>query len=105
MNHVNLIGKMSSNPKVVQLGNGRKVAKFTLSTQETYLDSEGNQKSKKEWHRLFAWGKWVQVLENLGSSGLGVAVEGKLTTRFYQDKRGERKFISEVEVNDLVFLS
>ncbi|MBI1836384.1 MAG: single-stranded DNA-binding protein [Flavobacteriia bacterium] len=104
MNHVNLIGKMSSAPKVIELANGRKIAQFILSTKESYLDAEGNVKSKSQWHQLAAWGRWVQVLEELGDVGMGLAIEGKLTTRFYKNNKGEKRAISEVEVNDLVIL-
>ncbi len=104
MNHVNLIGKMCSTPRVVELESGRKIAQFTLSTKETYLDEAGKTKCRNQWHQLSAWGRWVHVLEELGSVGIGLAIEGKLVTRFYKNKEGEKKYISEVEVNDLVIL-
>lgn len=103
MNHVNLIGKVVSEPRFYELPTGRKVAQFTMSTKETFLDEEGNTKKKSHWHRISAWGRWVQVLEELGSVGLEVAVEGKLTTRFFQ-RNNAKQFIAEVEVNDLVIL-
>ncbi len=103
MNHVNLIGKVVSEPRFYELPTGRKVAQFTMSTKETYLDEEGNTKKKSHWHRISAWGRWVQVIEELGSVGLEVAVEGKLTTRFFH-RNNAKQFISEVEINDLVIL-
>lgn len=103
MNHVNLIGKMTSAPRVYELPSGKKIAQFTMSTNEDYLDETGKTKRKSHWHRMAAWGRWVQVLEELGQVGTEVAIEGKLTTRFYE-KSGERRFISEVEVNDLIIL-
>lgn len=103
MNHVNLIGKMTSTPRVYELPSGKKIAQFTMSTKEDYLDENGKTKRKNHWHRMAAWGRWVQVLEELGEVGTEVAIEGKLTTRFYE-KSGERRFISEVEVNDLIIL-
>lgn len=104
MNHVNLIGKITSEPKVVLLQNGQKIAQFSMSTQESYLDSEGNMKNRKQWHQISAWGNWVNVLEQLGTVGLKLAVEGKLISRFYKTKTGDRKVVTEVEVNDLVVL-
>ncbi|MFT5777122.1 MAG: single-strand DNA-binding protein [Crocinitomicaceae bacterium] len=103
INHVNLIGKMTSLPRFYELPNGRKVVQFTLSTKETYLDEHGEVKNRSHWHRICAWGRWVKVIDELGSKGLRVAIEGKLTTRFYH-RNGERQFISEVEVNDLIIL-
>jgi len=103
LNHVNLIGKVTSEPKVTQLENGRKVAKFSLSTKEFYLDVDGNMKSRSNWHILTAWGKWITVLEEFGSVGTQVAVEGRLVSRFYNSE-GQKKFVSEVEINDLILL-
>lgn len=103
MNHVNLIGKVTSEPKVTQLENGRKVAKFSLSTKEIYLDAEGNTKSRDNWHILTAWGRWIKVLEEFGPVGTHVAVEGRLVSRFY-NSQGQKKYVSEVEINDLILL-
>ena len=103
MNHVNLIGKLTSLPRFYILPSGRKVAQFTMSTKETFLDEDGVSHSKSHWHRISAWGRWTQVLEELGAVGLEMAIEGKLTTRFYQ-KSGEKRFISEVEVKDLIIM-
>ena len=104
MNHVNLIGKITSQPKVVLLNNGRRIAQFSMSTQENYLDAAGNVKSRKQWHRMSAWGNWVNVLEELGEKGLNLAVEGRLVSRFYKTQGGDRKLITEVEINDLIVL-
>jgi single-strand DNA-binding protein len=103
MNYVNLVGKMSSNPKVLELQDGKKIAQFTMSTKEPYLDKDGNSKFRKNWHRVTAWGRWVQVLEVLGQEGIGLAIEGRLVSRFY-NQGGERKHHTEVEINDLVIL-
>jgi single-strand DNA-binding protein len=104
MNHVNLIGTISSYPRVVELQNGKKIAQFSMQTQETYLDKDGNVKKRSNWHRVAAWGNWVQVLEELGQKGVKLAVEGKLISRFYKSNSGEQKLVAEVEVNDLIFL-
>jgi single-strand DNA-binding protein len=103
MNHVNLIGKVSSVPKVIELADGRKIAQFTMSTKEVYLDETGKTKTRSNWHRLTAWGRWVKILEELGQEGMDLAVEGKLVTRFYKNK-GEQRSVSEVEINDLIIL-
>jgi single-strand DNA-binding protein len=103
MNHVNLIGKVSSAPKFTELQDGRKVAKFSMSTKEIYLDGDGKTKTRSNWHLVTAWGRWIKVLEELGHVGSEMAIEGKLVSRFYNTK-GERKFISEVEVNDIILM-
>lgn len=104
VNHVNLIGVMSSTPRFHTLPNGSRVARFSLSTQETFLDDEGNTKNVKSWHQISAWGSWVSLLEKMGESGKALAIEGKLRSRYYKTKAGEAKNITEVEVNDLVIL-
>lgn len=104
MNYVNLIGKISSDPKFLELADGRKIAQFSMSTQEDYLDASGNYKKRKNWHRISAWGNWVHVLEQLGEKGLNLAIEGRLVSRFYQNPGGSKTLVTEVEVNDLIIL-
>ncbi len=104
MNHVNLIGKITSAPRFYDHSSGRRIAQFILATKEAYLDEDGATKVKRHWHRISAWGRWVRVLEEFGAIDLHVAIEGKLATRFYY-RDGEKQFISEVEVNDLVIMS
>lgn len=103
MNHVNLIGKVSSAPTYTQLNDGRKIAKFSMSTKEIYLDAEGKTKTRNNWHLLTAWGRWIKVLEELGQVGSEMAIEGKLVSRFY-NSNGQKKYVSEVEVNDIILM-
>lgn len=103
MNHVNLIGKVTSLPRFYETKSGRKIAQFTLATKETYLNDQGEEKKRSHWHRISAWGKWAKILEEFSQIGSEMAVEGKLITRFFE-RDGERQFISEVEVNDLVLM-
>lgn len=103
MNHVNLIGQMSSDPVFADLDSGKRVARFSLSTKESYLDENGNTKNSRNWHKVTAWGKWVPVLEQLGSKGQALAIEGRLRSRFFK-KNGERQSFTEIEINDLVIL-
>ncbi len=104
INHVNLIGQMSSDPRIWSLPNGRRVANFSLATKQEFLDIDGNLKVKKNWHRVTAFGKWVSVLEELCSKGISVAVEGTLVSRFYQQANGQKGMVSEIEINDLIIL-
>ncbi len=104
MNHVNLIGQMSSDPKVIELPNGKKAVRFSFSTRETFLDEEGNSKHEKSWHQITARGKWAKVLEEFGTKGQALAIEGKLRSRFFKSHSGENRNITEVEINDLVIL-
>lgn len=104
INHVNIIGKMTSDPRIAVLPGGRRVAQFSMATKESYLDEEGNVCTRQNWHRMTAWGRWVNVLEELCAKGINVAVEGKLVSRFYRLENGKRQMVSEIEVNDLIIL-
>ena len=104
MNHVNLIGKLCSAPKFRIAEDGRKIANFTMSTHEVYLNEKGDPQKINHWHRLTAWGNDLKALEELGERGRQMAVEGKLSTRFYIDKSGQRISSSEVLVNSLSFI-
>ncbi len=104
MNHVNLIGKIDCPPRFYEHSNGRRTAHFTLATKETYLDENGETKSKKQCHRIAAWGNWVHVIEEFGAENLQIALEGKLVSRFFF-RDGIKQYISEVEVNDLIIMT
>ena len=103
MNYVNLIGKARSAARFIELDNGKKVVKFTLSTKETYFDEKGKSKSRDTWHTLTAWGNWIKVLEELELKGTNLAIEGKIVSRFYK-AGGIPKLISEIEINDLTLI-
>jgi single-strand DNA-binding protein len=103
MNYVNLIGKARSEAQFIEMDNGKRVAKFSMSTQESYLDEKGRLKSRDTWHTLTAWGRWVKILEQTEIKGSHLAVEGKIVSRFYK-AGGVPKIISEIEINDLTLL-
>lgn len=103
-NHVHLIGKICSITRFHTHSSGRRVCQFTVSTNENYLDENGETKSKQYKHRVCAWGRWVRVLEEFGDAGIQIALEGKLVSRFYI-RDGVKQYISEVEANDLVIMS
>jgi single-strand DNA-binding protein len=94
---------MQSKPKVIELTNGRKIVRFILSTKDTYINSKGFEKTKSNRHRIFAWGKWVQIIDKFCDDGIEVAIEGKLVSNFYKSN-GNSIFYQEIEVNDLIIL-
>ncbi len=103
MNHVNLIGKIASEPRLFESEDGNKTARFTMTTAEMVLNKVGESVSKQDWHSVYAWGKWARIIEELGQKGLNVAIEGKLKTRFFVEN-GKRRTVAEVEINDLIIL-
>ena len=79
-NRVNLIGNLGIDPQVRETGNGRKVARFTLATSESYRNSKGDKVTETQWHNVVAWGNQANFAEKYMEKGQQVAVEGKLTT-------------------------
>ena len=100
-NRVQLIGHVGQDPEIKQLENGR-VANFTIATNESYTNAKGEKVEQTEWHRVSAWGKTVEIIEQLLKKGSHVAIEGKLTHRSYDDKDGNKRYITEVVDNELV---
>ena len=103
-NRVQLIGHVGQEPEIKNLESGR-VANFTIATNENYTNAKGEKVEQTEWHRVSAWGKTVDIIEKLLTKGSYVAIEGKLTHRNYDDKDGNKRYISEVVANELVLLS
>ena len=103
-NKVQLIRNLGNDPEIITLDSGKKLAKFSLATNESYKDTNGEKQTKTEWHNLVAWNKTAELIENYVKKGQEIAIEGKLTSRSYDDKEGIKKYITEVVVNELLLL-
>ncbi len=103
-NKVQLIGHVGNTPEIKTLDNGNKFAKFSLATNEYYKDSKGEKQTKTEWHNLVAWGKITDVIEKFVEKGKEIAVDGKLSTRNYDDKDGNKRYFTEVIINEVLLL-
>jgi single-strand DNA-binding protein len=103
-NKVQLIGNLGNNPEVKALESGRKLAKFSLATSETYKTKAGDKVKETQWYNLVVIGKIASVAEKYLKKGSRVAIEGKLTNRNYTDKNGVIRFVTEVQVNELLML-
>jgi single-strand DNA-binding protein len=101
-NSVRLIGHAGDAPKMIQLESGRKIANFSVATNESYIDNAGNRKSETTWHRLVAYGPVAETIEKFVQKGVEVAVEGKLTNRTWDDKDGQKHYATEVVVNQIL---
>src|ERR1051325_5933598 len=97
-NKVQLIGNLGQNPEVKELNGGKKVAKFSLATNETYRNKAGEKVTDTQWHNLVAWGKTADIIEKYLKKGSEVAVEGKLLNRNYTDKEGVKRYVTEIQV-------
>ena len=103
-NKVQLIGNLGNDPEIITLESGKKLAKFSLATNESYKDANGEKQTKTDWHNLVAWGKTADIIEKYLTKGKEIAIEGKLTNRSYETKEGEKRYITEVVVNELLML-
>ncbi len=103
-NKVQLIGNLGQNPEIKTFDGGKKMAKFSLATSETYRNAKGEKIKETQWHNLVAWGKVAEIVEKYLAKGSEVAIEGKLTSGSYSDKDGNKKHFTEVHVNELLML-
>ncbi len=103
-NKVQLIGHVGNAPEIVNLESGKKLAKFSIATNETYKNNKGEKITDTQWHNVVAWGKTAELVENYVPKGKEIGIEGKLTSRSYEDKDGVKKYITEVVCNELLLL-
>jgi single-strand DNA-binding protein len=103
-NKVQLIGNLGNNPEIKTLDGGKKLARFSVATNEVYRNTKGEKVTETQWHNLVAWGKVAEIAEKFLTKGSEVAIEGKLMNRTYNDKDGVKKYFTEVQVNELLML-
>ena len=103
-NKVQLIGNLAAKPEIKEMESGKKLASFRVATNESYRNAQGEKVNETQWHRVVAWGKVAEVAEKYLDKGKEVALEGKLVTRTYNDKAGSRKYITEIQVSELLLL-
>jgi single-strand DNA-binding protein len=104
INRVTLFGHVGRDPEIRSTATGTQVANFSLATNESYTDKAGNRVEKVEWHKLVAWGKLAEIAHGYLSKGAPVLIEGKLQTREWEDKAGQKRQTTEVVVSDLFLL-
>jgi single-strand DNA-binding protein len=103
-NKVQLIGNLGNDPEIIAMDSGKKLAKFSLATNEIYKNAQGEKVTDTQWHNVVAWGKTAEIVEEYVTKGKEVAVEGKLTSRSYDDKEGNKRYITEVVCYELLML-
>jgi single-strand DNA-binding protein len=103
-NKVQLIGNLGNAPEIKNTEKGRKLAKFSIATNETYYNAKGEKVVETQWHNLVAWGKVADVAEKYLAKGSEVAIEGKLMNNNYTDKDGNKRYSTEVQVHELLLL-
>lgn len=104
VNKVILIGNLGKDPDLRYTPGGKAVASFSLATSERWTNQEGQKQESTTWHNIVAWGKQAEVMKEYLSKGRQVYIEGRIQNRSYDDKEGNKKYISEVVVQNFTFL-
>jgi single-strand DNA-binding protein len=102
-NSVQLIGRLGKDPEVKNFGKSQK-ATFSIATSETYKNAKGEKVEDTQWHNIVIWGKLADIAGQYLKKGAEVAVEGKLVHRAFETDKGEKRYITEINVNDLAML-
>ena len=104
INKVILVGNLGKDPEVRDLENGRAVANFSLATSETYKNKAGERVTNTEWHNVVLWTPLAEIAERFLKKGGQVYIEGKLTTRSWDDQEGNKRYTTEVVGRELTLL-
>ncbi len=104
VNKVILIGRLGADPEVRYTSNGGAVANFNMATNESWTDKSGQKQEKTEWHKIVVWGKIAEICGQYLSKGRQAYVEGRLQTREWQDKEGNKRYTTEVVAQTVQFL-
>lgn len=104
VNKVILVGNLGKDPEVRHLDGGRAVANFSIATSESYRNRNGERVTNTEWHNVVLWSPLAEIAEKYLRKGKQVYIEGKLTTRSYDDRDGNKRYVTEVVGRDLTLL-
>lgn len=103
-NKVQLIGNLGAAPEIKTTENGKKMARFSIATSEVYKNAKGEKVTETQWHQIIAWGKIADIVDKYLDKGKEIALEGKLVNRSYDDKNGVKRYITEIQVNEILLL-
>ncbi len=104
-NKVQLIGRLGQEPEITTFPDGNKMAKFSMATDDSYKDKNGQKVERAYWHNIVVRGGLVKVVESYVQKGQEIAIEGKLTNRSWEDKDGIKRYTTEIICNELLMLS
>jgi single-strand DNA-binding protein len=104
VNKAILVGNLGSDPEMRYTPSGQGVCEFRVATNESWNDKNGQRQERTEWHRIVVWGKRAEVCSKYLSKGRSVYVEGRIQTRTYDDKEGNKRYITEIVAQDVQFL-
>jgi single-strand DNA-binding protein len=103
-NSVRLMGNLGAAPEVKTIADNKKLAKFSVATNESYKNEKGEKVTETYWHNVMAWGKLAGIVEKYLQKGSEVAIEGKLTNRSYTDKDGVKRYVTEILANEVLMV-
>jgi single-strand DNA-binding protein len=105
INKVQLVGRLGNAPEIRTFESGKKMARFSVATTESYTDAKGVNVVNTQWHNLVAWGRAAALAEKQLTRGCEVSIEGKLAHRNYIDKAGTKKYVTEIVVAEILLLN
>lgn len=104
LNKVQLIGRLGKDPEVQKFEGDNMVVRFPLATNENYKDKMGNPVETTDWHNIVAWNKLGQIAENYIRKGSIIYLEGKIRNRSYDDKDGNKRYVTEIVADNIIML-
>ncbi|RMB63493.1 single-stranded DNA-binding protein [Dokdonia sinensis] len=103
-NKVQLIGRLGQDPEIKTFPDGNKIANFSMATDDSYKDQNGQKVERTYWHNVTVRGGLVKVVKSYVTKGQEIAIEGKLTNRSWEDKDGIKRYMTEIVCNELLML-
>ena len=103
-NSVQLIGRLGKDPEVIETKSGKKLAKFSLATNENYRNQKGEKIEETQWHNIVAWEKKADFASEYLKKGMEIALEGRLIHREYESSEGDKRYTTEINLNDVVMV-
>ncbi|MBM4167968.1 MAG: single-stranded DNA-binding protein [Ignavibacteria bacterium] len=104
VNKVILIGNLGKDPELRYTNSGVAVATFSLATNESWKDQDGNVQERTQWHNIVAWSRLAEICGEYLKKGSKIYLEGRLQHRNYDDKNGVKRYVTEVVLNEMVML-
>lgn len=104
-NSVSLIGNLGMDPEVTNFESGKSIARFSVATNDSYKDKNGEWQTRTEWHNIVAWNKSAELCAKLLKKGTEVVLEGKLENDSYTDKEGVKKFKTQINLREFVLVN
>lgn len=104
-NSVKLIGHLGKDPEVRTFESGKKKASFTLATTDSYRNQKGENVNDTQWHNIVMWGKLADDAGQTLKKGTEVSIEGRLIHRVYETKTGDKRYITEINANEMTMVN